>query len=525
MFDNSFDIIKFHLINSVFNNNNFKDKFDINYFNIFSLIISFLLYNYRYFIYCYIIDNFNYKNHIYIEGKRHFNSSRCISRYDELYSNKFKAIWFYVNNNYEKLNIKSIKEYSSVSSQFNDYGEKVNNNNNNNIENNNFIVNQYCSFKLTEHIYCKVEIYDNNLEDKNSKSIVENVINLDIYSYKSLKYINDFLNKILYEYENKLKISRQNKLFIYTLNYESSNNDYYERRNNNNNKNYWEELEFNSNKSFDNIFFEQKQSLIDKIDFFINNEKYYNKNGIPYTLGIALQGDPGTGKTSIIKCLANYLKRHIVIINLNNIKTNKELDSIFYEDTYSFNNQKGSISFKDKIYVFEDIDCCMNIFKSRKYKKTSEDENINIETDNSSSEDNFSENKNKKIKCKKYLLNDDNKDKLSLGHILNLLDGIKETPGRIIIITSNYMDKIDEALKRPGRIDYILKMNYINVTTFKQIYFHYFNEEINNDTINNIDKLKLTPAQVINLFTNFNNQYDLIENINKFNNNNNNNIN
>jgi ATP-dependent Zn protease len=469
------------------------------------------------------MDNFNFKNHIYIEGKRHFNSSRCVSRYDELYSNKFKAIWFYVNNNFEKLNIKSIKEFSSVSSQFNDYGEKVNNFNNNN-QNNNFIVNQYCSFKLTDHIYCKVEIYDNNLEDKNSKSIVENVINLDIYSYKSLKYINDFLNKILYEYENKLKISRLNKLFIYTLNYETSNYDY--DRRNNNHKNYWEELEFNSNKSFHNIFFENKQSFIDKIDFFINNEKYYNKNGIPYTLGIALQGEPGTGKTSIIKCLANYLKRHIVIINLNNIKTNKELDSIFYEDTYSFDNKKGSISFKDKIYVFEDIDCCMNIFKSRKSKKYNhhiDDENINIETDYSSSESD--NNERKKIKCKKYLLNDDNKDKLSLGHILNLFDGIKETPGRIIIITSNYMDKIDEALKRPGRIDYILKMDYVNINTFKQIYFHYFNEEINNEDINIINKLNLTPAQVINLFTNFNNKNDLINNFNKLYKNDNNNIN
>jgi hypothetical protein len=513
MLDNSFDIIKFQLVNSLFNYN-FKNNLEFNCFNIFSFLFLLIIYNYRFIILYFFIDSFNYKNHIYIEGKRHFNSSRCYTKYDELYSNKFKAIWYYVNKNYEKLNINSVKEYSSGSSQYNDYGDKINNNNNNNQDNNNFIVNQFSSFKLNDYIYCKVEIYDNNLDDKlTNKSIVENVINLDIYSYKSLKYINDFLDKILYEYENNLQICRDNKLFIYTLNYEVIRNDYHERSNN---KNYWEELEFNSNKTFDNIFFEGKKAFISKIDFFINNEKYYNKNGIPYTLGIALQGKPGTGKTSIIKCLANYLKRHIVIINLNNIKTNKELDSIFYEDTYSLNNKKGSISYKNKIYVFEDIDCCMNIFKTRKYKKNYEknDENIKIETDESSYDiDDDGGNNKKKKTLKKYLLNNDNTDKLSLGHILNVFDGIKETPGRIIIITSNYMDKIDEAIKRPGRIDYLLKMEFVNIQIFKQIYYHYFNDEINNEKINDINKLKLTPAQIINLFTTFNDKEDLINEI------------
>ena len=38
---------------------------------------------------------------------------------------------------------------------------------------------------------------------------------------------------------------------------------------------------------------------------------------------------------------------------MNKIKTNQELNSCFFEDTYSSKNKSGSITFKDKIYVID----------------------------------------------------------------------------------------------------------------------------------------------------------------------------
>ena len=55
-------------------------------------------------------------------------------------------------------------------------------------------------------------------------------------------------------------------------------------------------------------------------NFFINNKDWYNKEGNPYTFGLGLSGPPGTGKTSIIKCIANMLNRHLIVIPLNKIK-------------------------------------------------------------------------------------------------------------------------------------------------------------------------------------------------------------
>jgi len=44
-------------------------------------------------------------------------------------------------------------------------------------------------------------------------------------------------------------------------------------------------------------------------------------------------------------------------------------------------------------------------------------------------------------------------DAVTLSFLLNLLDGVLETPGRILVITSNYPEKLDHAFVRPGRID------------------------------------------------------------------------
>ena len=237
-----------------------------------------------------------------------------------------------------------------------------------------------------------------------------------------------------------------------------------------------------------------------------------------------LDGNPGTGKTSVIKCLANYLNRHLIVINMNKIKTNSELNNCFFENTYSNKNKDGSISFRDKIYVLEDIDCCIDIVKERNNKKKSNESNESNDSDDSDvsnvSDDDI-EIKSCKNKRKKIIKNlfkvKDNPDKLSLGHVLNLIDGIKETPGRILIITSNYVNKIDSALKRPGRIDIKLTMTYVNYNTLNDMYNYYFNETFNtdDDKIKNIINYCITPAEITNILVNSDDKIEFIKLLNE----------
>lgn len=539
MYYNFLDIIKFNFINNFVNNNLHYIEKNLNYFNCFLIFILYIFYTKFDKIFNYYNDK-KY-NHIIIEGSRCMNVSRSFSRYDNLFSIRFRAIWHFIQTNLNILDISSIKEISNEAASFNDYGDEIKQiSNSKDI----FFVNQLNSFKLTQNIYCKVinnsnnySIDDNDDNNSNKKNVVSENITLDIFSDKLNIYeLNNFIDNLVLNFEQFQNTSRKNKLFIYSLINNSCENDNFSRRKRFMNFD-WQEIEFKSNKTFDKLFFENKDKFIKQIDFFRDNEDYYNKYGIPYTLGISLEGEPGTGKTSIIKCLANYLNRHLIIINLNKIKTCQELSELFYECTYNTNNSDGSISFRDKIYVFEDIDCCMDIVKQRKNNNSeSVSNNSESETESISNDDDdeidkyFKKEKEskesketKKTKESKYSKFEkmmsklsDNDDKLTLGHILNLIDGIKECPGRIIILSSNYMNKIDYALRRPGRIDIPIKMDFINFNTLCEFYKFYYSNSNNYDIsvldkFKNIYDFKLTPANLTNCFLNNTNEKFITE--------------
>jgi chaperone BCS1 len=207
----------------------------------------------------------------------------------------------------------------------------------------------------------------------------------------------------------------------------------------------WDEIEFQTYKTFENIFFEKKDELMSQIDFFMKNSAWYKKHGMPHHLGILLYGTPGCGKTSCIKVIAQLTGYSLIVINLNRIKSCRELETIFYSTSIN----KKNIPNDKRIYVFEDVDCLSSVVHERSTNHSAttsqcgeEDHEISIAKLASAL-----------MESKKPEDALPHEDKLSLSCILNLLDGIVETPGRIVIMTSNYPERIDAALKRPGRMD------------------------------------------------------------------------
>ena len=404
-----------------------------------------------------------------------------------------------------------------------------------------FIVHQNTNFRLSDDIWCHVYLNNEKIElnsnKKNNNANIE-TIQLKIFSNKYPLYkINNFIDEITENYIKEIQDNRIGKKFIYTyLGKEEQNDDFDSDK-----FSCWEECEFNSSRTFENLFFESKKKLIEKINFFKDNKDWYDKEGHPYNLGLGLSGAPGTGKTSIIKCLANMLNRNIIIIPLNKIKTQRELSNVYFESTYNRNNEIGSINFDNKIIVFEDIDCMSNIVKKRINNSSSFQDNT-YNTD-STDKDNTDTKKMIKKLIKKindngkndYIIEEDdilettsgdysllnkNHDKVTLSYLLNLIDGIRETPGRILVITSNHYDKLDDALIRPGRIDSTLQMTNASYETICLMFKHYYKIEITeftssytNYNFELLEKFYLSPAELVNIKVFSNTPEEFIENM------------
>jgi len=461
------------------------------------------------------------KNTIIIEGRRSaitssYTYSQSISA---AYSDRFKAVWNHIIKNIENnKTIYKIKESHS------NYQSSVSNNNEDRRKISDlFMVYQNKHFLIDDAIYAKAEIeHESDKDDKEKTTVRTDKIILYIYSYKySMPELIQYIDKITETYLSSIKDNRANKRFIYSL-------DKVELKEDDERYDCWREDLFESARTFNNIFFDGKKQLIDKIDFFINNKNWYYEKGIPYSLGIGLHGPPGTGKTSFIKALANYTNRHIIVLSLKLIKTKSQLENLFFENTYNDDNEDNSVSWDKKILVFEDIDCIGDIILNREEKEKAKKNKRNK--------------KSKNINDKKLNQNDDTvkvgdiiqticeinetsttttsllkENLITLDDILNLWDGIRETPGRILIISSNHYDKLDPALIRPGRIDITHELSNASHSTISDIYSHLFGNKIDKNKLSKVREKFYSPAEVINIYVSNKNESDfmnrLLENI------------
>jgi len=208
---------------------------------------------------------------------------------------------------------------------------------------------------------------------------------------------------------------------------------------------HWEFITSIPKREMNSVFIpnETKKEILNALDKFANNESFYKERGIPYQLGILLEGPPGTGKTSLVKAIASYINKNISTIS----------------PTYLYDLPRSLGSFKESsIMVIEDIDTSI-ITNDRKNKNVLSEEDITQEKmlkEEEPSVFSFS----------------------SLSDVLNSIDGILSIHGRILIMTTNHYEKLDKALIRPGRVDLVIHVGFVTQETFNEFILSFFNKKV-----------------------------------------------
>ncbi|XP_042496496.1 AAA-ATPase ASD, mitochondrial-like isoform X2 [Macadamia integrifolia] len=245
----------------------------------------------------------------------------------------------------------------------------------------------------------------------------------------------------------------------------------------------WSHVVFEHPATFQTLAMEpqKKKEIMDDLINFSKSKDYYKKIGKSRKRGYLLYGPPGTGKSSMIAAMANLLDYDIYDVELTAVKDNTELRKLLIETS------------SKSIIVIEDIDCSLDLTGQRKKKEEMEKEKKEGEGEGEGDPATAVKKEAEKGK--------DKESKVTLSGLLNFIDGLWSACGgeRLIVFTTNYVEKLDPALIRRGRMDKHIEMSYCSFEGFKVLAKNYLDLDSHPlfETIHGlIDETQITPADV-----------------------------
>eukprot|EP01083_Nonionella_stella_P047865 128123_1 len=186
-----------------------------------------------------------------------------------------------------------------------------------------------------------------------------------------------------------------------------------------------------------------QEAVINDIYEFLTCKQWYFERGIPYRRGYLLYGEPGSGKSSFVSAIAGHIGYDICVMSLAQPGLTDDHLAI------------SLINVPEKsLILFEDIDC---LFYDRAKHDDSED---------------HMRKKHGGISSVRHNPN----NYMSFSGFLNALDGVNAGEERIVFMTTNYVQELDSALIRPGRIDTMQYFGYATPFQIEQMFYRFYPE-------------------------------------------------
>lgn len=182
-----------------------------------------------------------------------------------------------------------------------------------------------------------------------------------------------------------------------------------------------------------------REEIVGFIDSFKGREEFNLQHGIPHQTAIILYGPPGTGKTSVIKAIASHY--NLAIFNLS--------PGALCVAASSF-----AALPENALVVIEDIDSNKALYDRGDKEKSQDDQKNSLK-----------------------VLIDREGGFTSISEVLNAIDGFAVSHGRILIATTNHIEKLDPALLRSGRFDLKIEIGYSDNYAMKQFFERFFPTE------------------------------------------------
>lgn len=166
-----------------------------------------------------------------------------------------------------------------------------------------------------------------------------------------------------------------------------------------------------------------KNNIIEGLYSWYEDRDWYLKHQLVHKIGVLLHGEPGTGKSTVVRAISNMFQNAPIF-------TMSATDPMYaISEIQSIRRSRDGVI----IILIEDID-----FLFRKRDCNNEE----------LSDKNEKENHTDKASGESDYVNGENQ-----MAVFQMLDGVYSTDKTIYIATTNYKDRLDQALIRPGRFD------------------------------------------------------------------------